>query len=708
MRALRQEADLHLGNLGIHLSTRLGLAVLAAVALPHHVCAQDRSIFAALDVGDRVVTPGSGPARGTLTPDDLIATGGRRIQVWRLDASLGQRLQVDLRSGDFDPYVYVVGPGLAEGLADDDGGEGLNARVCVVVDEPGEYRIVASSLSSATGGYTLQVREREGASDGTCPEDEPEGPAMVDDIGDLPTAGRVLAVGTEVTGELSPSDPIYAGSPAQAWALEGRAGQSVTIDLLSDAFDAYLFVSGPGLGRSLSDDDGAGRCDSRIRLSLPEDGTYRVVASTLGSTGAGPYRLVTSQEPRARSEEPCVPPSSAASPARDAGRVATVGSLAWERTHEGVLTGDEALYEDRKMQGWSLEGREGERIVVEMRSSDFDSYLYLTGPGFDEPARNDDGGGNLNARLCVELPHDGTYRVLAGPYSGGEAGHIYTIRASRADAASLCETFEISAARIAEYLASLPTEGRSLTVGSEAAGRLGAEDPRHPDSGHTVQAWRFEGAARRTVYVDVVSDDFDAVLYAVGTGIEGVLYIDDAGDGCNVRMSITPSASGPIVLLPGSFYGDATGDFVIRASEDPPPLEAGGCGAGSGASARPDALATVGSGASRRMQVGTIVSGTLGPEDERLSSGEPAQAWTMMVRAGDELVVDLVSEDFDPVLYIDGAMLAETLRDDDSLGNQDAQIVLTAPTNGTLRLVVSAYSPEGSGSFELRAVRRIR
>lgn len=686
----------------------VGLAALCALASPCPSRAQDRSIFSALDDGGRVVSPGTGIARGTLTGDDLIATGGRRVQVWRLDAALGQRLQIDLRSGDFDPYLYVVGPGLAEGLTDDDAGEGLNARVCVVVDEPGEYRIVASSLSSATGGYALQVREREDARDGACPEDDREEPGLVDDIAELPTAGRALAIGAEVTGELSGSDPVYAGSPAEAWSLEGRAGQRVVIDLVSEAFDAYLFLSGPGLERPLSDDDGAGRCDSRIELQLPASGTYRVVASTLGATGAGPYRLVASERPRPRAEESCIPPTPEAASARDAGRIATVGALRWEETHSGTLTGGEATYEDRRMQGWSLEGREGERIVVEMRSSDFDSYLYLTGPGFDEPARNDDGAGNLNARLCVEIPEDGTYRVLAGPYSGGEAGHTYTLRASRADAASACSTFEISAERIVRHLASLPTEGRSLRLGEEARGRLETDDPRHLRTGDRIQAWAFDAAAQRTVYVDVVSDDFDAVLYAVGVGIEDVLYVDDAGEGCNARMAITPSASGPIVLLPGSFYDDATGQFLVRASENPPPLETGGCGAKGSTSAWSDALAPVGSGASRRMQVGAVVTGTLGSDDERLSSGEPAQAWTMMVRAGDELVVDLISEDFDPVLYVDGDMLVETLRDDDSLGDQDARVVFTAPSNGIVRLVVSAYAADGAGAFELRAVRRLR
>jgi len=37
------------------------------------------------------------------------------------------------------------------------------------------------------------------------------------------------------------SDTTY----AQAWTIQGRAGQTITIDLESDTFDSYLFLRGP-------------------------------------------------------------------------------------------------------------------------------------------------------------------------------------------------------------------------------------------------------------------------------------------------------------------------------------------------------------------------------------------------------------------------------------------------------------------------------
>jgi hypothetical protein len=695
----------------------LALVLLAGASSAARASAQDRSVFSALATAERVVTAGGESARGTLSADDLIATGGRRIQVWRLEASVGDALQVDLRSGDFDAYLYVVGPGLGEGLTDDDGGDGLNSRLCVVVDEPGEYRVVASALSSATGGYTLQASERPGVTDGVCPEEEePEESQGVEDLAGLPTDDRVLRVGTAGEGELTSSDPTMLGAPVQAWAFAGVAGQSRTVDLESDDFDSYLMIQGPGLEEWLYDDDGAGRCNSRLTIEFPETGLYRVVASTLGS-GAGRYRLVATEEPGPRSEESCVPPATDdGAPETSVEDVSVVGTLEWERTHDGTLTGTETEYGGKKMQAWTLEADAGTRVAIEMRSSDFDSYLYLSGPGFEDPAYNDDGAGNLNSRICAELTYDGTYRVLAGPYTGGDAGQIYTLRASRETAEADCADtdFELSPEAIGQLLAALPTEGRSLTLGEVAMGTLDPDaDPRHPDTDDLIQPWSFEGEADRTVYVDVLSDEFDTVLYAIGPGIDGVLYIDDGDEGCNARMSITPSASGPITLFPGALADDASGAFRLRATEEPPALEDNGCDFGDDATtseagvADAQALSGVSPGVDRPIELATVVQGSLSAADEHRASGQPAQAWTLQVRAGEEIEFTLTATDFDPMLFLDSPSISPPLMDDDGAGSLNSRITYTPPEDGVLRVVVSSYGSDVSGDFELRIVRRL-
>jgi serine protease Do len=61
-----------------------------------------------------------------------------------------------------------------------------------------------------------------------------------------------------------------------------------------------------------------------------------------------------------------------------------------------------------------------------MMSDDFDSYLYVVGPGLPNRLENDDGGDGLNSRLDVTFPNDGTYKVVASSL-GGSLG-TFTLR----------------------------------------------------------------------------------------------------------------------------------------------------------------------------------------------------------------------------------------------------------------------------------------
>jgi hypothetical protein len=165
-------------------------------------------------------------------------------------------------------------------LTDDDGAGNLDSQLTLRFPADGTYLVVASSVhESAVGPYTLRVTE----------------PL---DLNELPTAERVVEVGGTMSGWLRSTDPIIGGGRrGQAWALSGRAGQTYTVDLQSSEFDCYLLVVGPGLEQPLEDDDSGGDLDSRITITLPEDGIYRVIASSLGGE-TGEYSLRVIEERR--------------------------------------------------------------------------------------------------------------------------------------------------------------------------------------------------------------------------------------------------------------------------------------------------------------------------------------------------------------------------------------------------------------------------
>src|SRR5438093_6088666 len=91
-----------------------------------------------------------------------------------------------------------------------------------------------------------------------------------------------IAAGATVQDSLVRRDVLLAAEStyAQQWKLTATAGQIVTIDLVSEAFDAYTFLLGPGLDRPPQDDDSGGRCNARLTVRLPQTGDYTIVVTS--------------------------------------------------------------------------------------------------------------------------------------------------------------------------------------------------------------------------------------------------------------------------------------------------------------------------------------------------------------------------------------------------------------------------------------------
>lgn len=375
------------------------LAVLAGLAFaPASGRAQTASILTLLEFEGRLEM--GAETQGTLSSSDIVSTRDNYLDAWALDGRAGDDVVIDLISEGFDSYLYVVGPGLDGTLFDDDSGAGCNARIAFTFLENGTFSVVVSSSGSrATGVYRLLVSDSAPEPAYACGGVNPA------TLASLPTVGRALGVGDVMFGQVTLGvNMIAADRAAQAWTIEGRAGESVTITLESDAFDAYLFVLGPGLHEPMTDDDSGGSSNSRLTLRFPADGTYTVVATVL-SSGSGPYVL--------RVEE-----SLSLTNLDTDGRLVVVGGEA-----EGTLSGDDPIVVDgRRAQAWAIEGVPGQRVEIELISDDFDSFLYLVGPGIGEPLSNDDGAGELNSLITYTFREVGTYLIIVSALSADAVG----------------------------------------------------------------------------------------------------------------------------------------------------------------------------------------------------------------------------------------------------------------------------------------------
>jgi hypothetical protein len=660
---------------------------------------EDHSIFTVLNTGGRTVAVGSS-AEGTLSSDDPLAGDGHRVQVWVLRATPGQDLRVELRGSGFDAHLQVVGPGLGSGLTDDDGGYGLDSRLCFTVPEGGETRLVASALNGGVGSFFLDVSESTG--DG-CSADDASG--AIDPM-ELPTDGRRLRVGYENEGLLSTADARGMNPPMQAWILMGEAGATASVDLRSNDFDAFLTLIGPGLD-VLTDDDSAGRCDSRLTVTFPESAEYRVVVGTLG-VGSGDFVLSASVTPGPVDPEPCIPSSTESEP--DAGRLGEVpvaGSIPLEGAVDGTLTGSEVIFRGSPVQAWTLQGSAGDRVAITSTSADMDGYLFFTGPGFSAPVTDDDSGGGLDPRICVELPEDGTYTIFPGRLGEQGPGSRYHLEVTVAGADDVCDEYSLSEGRLTEALLAMDTRGRVLEVGREASGVLSVDDETHPSDGTPIQAWSLVAPPGSTVWVDEVSNDFDPLIRVLSAAGDEVTS-DDFDEGWNSRVEVTVPVDGRLLVLAGAFSGDGQGAFLLRVSTDPPPLEVntGGGGGAASVSSRVDialleALIARPEGA---LTVGTEVQASLGDDDVVLDDGNRAQAWSFPGQAGAQVILVATSDDFDAMLYLAGPGLGDPLSNDDGGPGLGSRLEVRLPETGTYTVVVGALS-EGVGGYQLYLLR---
>jgi len=122
-----------------------------------------------------------------------------------------------------------------------------------------------------------------------------------------PTLKGAIAPGATIRDSLGARDVVLAAEStyAQPWKLAGAAGEIVTIDLTSDAFDAYEFLLGPGLDRPPQDDDSGGRCNARLTVRLPRTGDYTIVVTSTDKFATGPFSLSVSVGAKPKSLNPC-------------------------------------------------------------------------------------------------------------------------------------------------------------------------------------------------------------------------------------------------------------------------------------------------------------------------------------------------------------------------------------------------------------------
>ena len=218
----------------------------------------------AAEVGDRILVMGTPPGLSTTVSDGLVssfrAIGGQRLMQISAPVSSGSSGGPVLNSAG-----EVVGVSVSRI-------EGQNLHLAVPAS------ILRVLAASPAGRVDLASSTRE---TGT------------------PGAGRpprdVLPLDWPIRRWLEVTDPLLPGnSHADEYAHYGRKGDTLVVTMYSSAFDAVLSLhalAGDQYPEVARNDNGAGGTDSRLALTLPNEGRYVVRASSVEPGALGAYTI---------------------------------------------------------------------------------------------------------------------------------------------------------------------------------------------------------------------------------------------------------------------------------------------------------------------------------------------------------------------------------------------------------------------------------
>ena len=215
--------------------------------------------------------------QGEIVAEDPRDDENRGFDAYTFTGTAGNRVQLIMRSGDFDTYLQIGSP---EGdfyamASDDDGlGEGTDSRLNYILPSDGAFIVRASPLyADADGLYSLELVDR----------------------GPQPLAGSIL-VGATARGALGEDDALAEdGSFYDAYRISVKAGDKLRLTMVSNEFDAFIDIGredGAGAFVSVvSDDDSLSDTHAKVDWAVEEEGDYLIRARSFSSGQSGAYAL---------------------------------------------------------------------------------------------------------------------------------------------------------------------------------------------------------------------------------------------------------------------------------------------------------------------------------------------------------------------------------------------------------------------------------
>lgn len=365
-------------------------------------------------------------------------------------------------------------------------------------------------------------------------------------------------------------------------------------------------------------------------------------------------------------------------------------------TASGALTSrDKRMYNGASYDLWVYSGLRGEKIVVTLRSIQFDALVAVQRfPGGSSPvlARDDDGGSVRDARVELTLPDDDDYVITVTTTERGETGaYRLGVQSNRPVAQRMpaVSPVEARADKPQSEGKAVAATARMLVPGRTVTGSLGSS-ARAP-LGTAEGDWRYSGKAGETVTIDMRSSEFDPylTLYSMGQPVTRVAQDDDGGGGLNARIVYRLPADGDYVARAERRQSGRSGTYTLsfRSSAHTPLL---------GIRAEGD----------RYLAANSAVIGDLDNADPKMRDGTPYDLWSYVGRAGETIRVTLRSDDFDAFVSIGtvtNGVFTAMASADDGAGGTHSRLDFTLPFAGEFVIRANSLSPRrATGDYVLR------
>lgn len=377
-------------------------------------------------------------------------------------------------------------------------------------------------------------------------------------------AQTALRAGQTVTGSLETGDPAMEdGALYDAYLITGRPGDRVVVQMHSDDFDTYLRwgrqESGEWTETAANDDSGEGT-DSRLVVTLSDEGGYELRAGAFGGDAAGAYTLELSTPAALR-----------------------IGSLRVGETVQGEIAESDFEGEGGVEDHYTVTGSAGEVVTVFAESEEFDPYVSAgTWDDGDlrESGADDDGGVGTNSQLVTEIPAGGSLHVIVRDFSG-EVGGPYTLRVQTGAAEPVVEEDEgdFEGEYEGDYEGDYEGEGDEgmdaemvgtfvgpVRADAEVRGTLG-DNPSEEDVAQYYREYSYRAAAGERLSISVVGEELDSFV-SIGRGqgeaFEALAEDDDGGEDLDSLLEFEVPEAGTYTIRVTSAFPGQTGPFVLR------------------------------------------------------------------------------------------------------------------------------------------------